>query len=152
MTLPANFPGVAELVGRGVYDGMPTEVPQPVRDQHAVVVGNPAACATAARQLAAAGWRVTAVARDSVFRNGMRRDFRRKRRTELVCATGVEYLEALVLRRIDTGRIQACNASALFILPTGDGDSQFVQGTISRGLQGFRRSRSILDSVHPGIV
>jgi hypothetical protein len=36
--------------------------------------------------------------------------------TELVCATGIDYLEALVLRRIDTGRIEACNASALFIL------------------------------------
>jgi hypothetical protein len=35
---------------------------------------------------------------------------------ELVCATGIEYLEALVLRRIDTGRIEACSASALFIL------------------------------------
>jgi hypothetical protein len=34
----------------------------------------------------------------------------------VVCATGIGHLEALVLRRIDTGRIEACSASALFIL------------------------------------
>jgi hypothetical protein len=31
-------------------------------------------------------------------------------------ARRIEYLEALVLRRIESGRIEAYNASALFIL------------------------------------
>jgi thioredoxin reductase len=127
MTPVSSVPGVAELVGRGVYCGMPKEVPQPVRDRHAVVVGEPATCAIAARQLGAGGWKVTVVTRESGCGAGVRRECRRRHGTELVCATGVEYLEAIVLRRIATGRIEACNASALFIMSAHDG-SQFVQG------------------------
>lgn len=104
MTIMFAIPGVAELVGKGIYQGMPADVPSPVRDGHAVIVGEPAACASAARQLADDGWRVTIVTR------------RGKGGTEVVCASGIHYLEALVLRRIHTGRLEACNASALFIL------------------------------------
>lgn len=97
-----TIPGAGELLGRGVYKGLPADIPAPVRDRNAVVVGEPFDCATAARQLRRSGWRVTVVTR--------------KRRTELVCAAGAEYLEAVVLRRIETGRIDALNASALFIV------------------------------------
>jgi hypothetical protein len=87
-----------------------------------VVVGEAVACATAARQLGKAGWSVTVVTR-ARRGGGVARECRRKVGTEVVCATGGEYLEAVVLRRIDTGRIDACNASALFILyPTGRGE------------------------------
>ena len=99
MTVVRNIPGAEELLGKGVYQGMPKEVPRPVRDRQAVVAGEPAACAAAARLLGEAGWRVTVVKPD----------------TELVCAAGIEYLEALVLRRVGTGRIDAVNASALFM-------------------------------------
>jgi hypothetical protein len=58
-------------------------------------------CAAAARRLRAAGW-IVAVGTTA--------------RTTLVWASGVEWLEAVVLRRVETGRIHACNASALFIL------------------------------------
>jgi hypothetical protein len=81
-----------------------------------VVVGEAVECAAVARQLGEVGWKVTAVTGESDCGCGTRRECRRKAGTEVVCATGIEYLEALVLRRIDTGRIEACNASALFIL------------------------------------
>jgi hypothetical protein len=115
VTVVTAIPGAEELVGKGVYRGMPKDVPQPVRDGNAVVVGDPVECATAARQLGNAGWGVTVVTRE---RCGCRvhRDCRRRVGTEVVCATGGEYLEAVVVRRIDTGRIDACNASALFIV------------------------------------
>ena len=116
MTIPTSIPGADELVGHGVYRGMPGIVPQPLRDGHAVVVGDPAECAPVARQLGEAGWKVTVVTGESGCGCGLRRQCRRRLGTEVVCATGIEYLEALVLRRIDTGRIEACNASALFIL------------------------------------
>lgn len=117
MTVFTAIQGADELVGKGVYRGMPTEIPQPVRDRHAVVVGEPIDCATAARQLGMAGWMVTAVTRVSDWcRCGIGRSCRRRVGTEVVCATGGEYLEAVVLRRVDTGRIDACMASALFIL------------------------------------
>jgi hypothetical protein len=111
------IPGAEELMGKGVYRGLANDVPQPVRDRHAVVVGEPVECGTAARQLGMAGWRVTVVTRERERgRCGVARNCRRRIGTEVVCATGGEYLEAVVLRRVDTGRIDACNASALFIL------------------------------------
>jgi hypothetical protein len=102
-------------MGRGVYQGFPNEIPQPVRDRNAVVIGPAVECAAAARQLGKAGWSVTMVLRDRRSRR-VGRKYRRRLGTEVVCAAGGEYLEAVVLRRIDTGRIDACNASALFIL------------------------------------
>ena len=100
MSVAPGIPGADELMGKGVYRGMPQDIPPPVWDRHAVVTGEPAECAAAARRLVGAGWKVRVV----------------RGRTEVVCATGIEYLEALVLRRMDTGRIEACNASALFML------------------------------------
>ena len=116
MTVVSAIPGAEELIGKGVYRGMPKNVPQPIRDRHAVVVGQAAECAAAARQLAEAGWTVTVVMGEKYCACGVHRGCRRQVGTELVCATGIDYLEALVLRRIDTGRVDACNASALFIL------------------------------------
>jgi hypothetical protein len=115
MTGTIGIPGADELVGKGVYRGLPNDLPPPVRDRNAVVAGEAAECAAAARQLGAAGWNVTVVTRQR-WGDGMARECRRRVGTEVVCATGGDYLEAVVLRRIDTGRVDACNASALFIL------------------------------------
>ena len=115
MTDMITLPGACELVGKGVYRGLPNDIPQPVRDRNAVVVGEAVECTTAARQLGKAGWSVTVVTRERCG-CGVGRKCRHRVGTEVVCATGGEYLEAVVLRRIDTGRIDACNASALFIL------------------------------------
>jgi hypothetical protein len=109
------IPGAAELVGKGVYRGLPKDIPQPVRGANAVVVGEAIECATAAKQLGTAGWSVTVVTHERSGR-GIGRECRRHVRTEAVCATGGDYLEAVVLRHMDTGRIDACNASALFIV------------------------------------
>ena len=116
MTILGAVPGADELLGKGVYRRMPNDVPPPFRDGHAVVVGEPAECAAAAPQLGKAGWKVTVVTGENECGCGVCRECRRKVGTEVVCATGIEYLEAVVLRRIDTGRIEACNASALFVL------------------------------------
>lgn len=115
MTDMSMIPGAEELVGRGVYQGLPNDIPQPVRDRNAIVVGEAVVCASAARQLGKAGWSVTVVTRDRCG-CGTGRECRRRVGADVVCATGGEYLEAVVVRRIDTGRIDACNASALFIL------------------------------------
>src|SRR5687768_2889277 len=108
MTGIITIPGATELVGRGVYLGFPSDIPQPVRDRHAVVAGEAAECARAARQLGKAGWRVTVVTPERC-RCGVARGCRRRVSTKVVCATGGEYLEAVVLRHVDTGRIDACN-------------------------------------------
>lgn len=115
MTNTITIPGAGGLIGRGVYRGLPSNIPRPVRDRNAVVVGGPIDCATAARRLGMAGWTVTMVTRERC-RCGVVPECRRRVGTEVVCAAGGDYLEAVVLRRIDNGRIDACNASALFIL------------------------------------
>ena len=116
MTAVTAIPGAEELVGRGVYLGMPDDIPLPVRGRHAVVTGESARCTMAARQLGDVGWKVTVVTSEQrCTRAGCRR-CRSRLRTEVVCATGIEYLEALVLRNADSGRIDALNASALFVL------------------------------------
>ena len=114
MTDVITIPGAAELLGRGVYQGLPNEIPQPVRDRNAVVVGETFECARATRQLGEAGWRVTVVTRQR-RRRGVARGCRIRIGTRVVCATGGEYLEAVVLQRA-TGRVDAWNVSALFIL------------------------------------
>jgi hypothetical protein len=116
MTVVTAIAGAEELVGKGVYYHMLKNIPPPVRDRHAVVVGQLVECAAAARRLAGAGWNVTVVTRERACGCDLHRGCLRRTATDLVCATGIEYLEALVLRRIDSGRIEACNASALFIL------------------------------------
>jgi hypothetical protein len=115
MTQTIAIPGAHELLGKGVCRGLPRDIPQPVRDRNAVVVGEAVECATAARRLGRAGWNVTVVTRERCGCGGGGAG-RRRVGTEVVCAAGGDYLEAVVLRRIDTGRIDACNASALFIL------------------------------------
>jgi hypothetical protein len=115
MIYTITIPGAAQLVGKGVYGGLPNDIPVPIRDRRAVIVGEAAACATAARRLTDAGWHVTVVTRERCGCS-IDRSCRRRVGSEVVCAAGTAYLEAVVLRRIDTGRIDACNASALFIL------------------------------------
>jgi hypothetical protein len=110
-----GMPGADQLVGKGVYLELPMEIPPPLRDRNAIVTGEAAHCATAAKQLEKAGWRVNIVTRERHVR-GIRREFRHMMDTEVVCAAGGEYLEAVVVRRIGSGRLEAFNASALFIL------------------------------------
>jgi thioredoxin reductase len=118
--------GMAELLGRGVYTTMPEDVPDVLRGQHAVVVGEPATSAAAALQLSGCGCGVTLVTREPARSAGIpcelrralrgRANIRMRHRTELAWAVGITHLEAVVLRRVTTGRIEAWNAAALFVL------------------------------------
>jgi hypothetical protein len=107
--------GADQLVGKGVYLELPLEIPRPVGDRNAIVTGEAADCATAAKQLEKAGWRVTIVTRGRQVRRAGR-EGRRMLGTEVVCAAGGDCLEAVVLRRLNSGRLEAFNVSALFIL------------------------------------
>jgi thioredoxin reductase len=110
-----GIPGADQLVGKGVYLELPMELPRPLRDRNAIITGEAADWARAAQQLEKVGWRVTIVTRGRHIR-GVRREVRRMIGTDVVCAAGGEYLEAVVVRRMDSGRLEAFNASALFIL------------------------------------
>jgi hypothetical protein len=47
------------------------------------------------------------------------RNIRVRYRTELSWAVGIDHLEAVVLRHLTSGRIEACNADALVVLSDG---------------------------------
>ena len=121
MTNLCEVPGVAELVGRGVYTSVPDHIPI-VQGQHAVVVAKPDVAAAVVLRLSGCGCDVIVVTRETAhgarvpdaFRH--RSNIRMRYRTELSWAVGIEHLEAVVLRHITTGRIEACNAAALFVL------------------------------------
>jgi thioredoxin reductase len=119
-----DVPGVAALRGKGVWLEMPDEVPASLRDGHAVVIGDVETAATAALQLHEGGCRVTVLA--TGFSATDVRTLRRAVRgragidvrlnTELACVDGIDHVEALVMRRRGCRCVDACNASAVFIL------------------------------------
>lgn len=118
--------GAMELIGRGIYTALPDELPDTLVSGHAVVTGSPAESAAAALQLCGHGCSVTLVLQAGAHRAGIapevraalrgRADVRVRFGLELAWAAGIEHLEAIVLRHVTSGRIEVCNADALFVL------------------------------------
>lgn len=126
-----DAPGARELVGRGVYTSLPAELPGALAGGPAVVVtGGLPAAAVAALRLDTHGCAVTLLlphgARDARLSPPLRAALRKRPRLsvrygmELEWAAGTERLEALVLRHVASGRIEACNADALFVLSSNN--------------------------------
>jgi hypothetical protein len=118
----SGVPGVAHLLGRGVYTGVPDDdVLDAIRGQRAVVTGSAGAVAELVPRLSVRLCDVTAVTcetggsarRKNVLR---RRHLRVRSCTELSWAVGIDHLEAVILRHIATGRVEVLNATALFLL------------------------------------
>ena len=110
---------------QGLYTELSGDAPRCLCGQHAVVTGEPAAAAAAALKLSACGCAVTLVTRQgarTALPLAVRRTLRERGNirlrpgTEVSVAAGIRHLEAVVLRHVATGRIEACNAAALFVL------------------------------------
>ena len=120
-----TVPGIAQLLGRGVYLELTDERLELVSDGPAIIVADPAPGAAAALRLSEYAERVTLVIHENGRCACLSRDIRSALRrrsnvqtlygTELAWAVGIDHLEAVVLRR-STRRIKACNAAALFVL------------------------------------
>jgi thioredoxin reductase len=136
--IPARIleaPGAAELLGKGVYTALPTELPGVFVGGPAVVVtGELPAAAVAALRLDTHGCAVTLLlpqhgARDGRLSTQLRAALRKRTGIsvrygmELEWAAGTSRLEALVLRHVASGRIEACNADALFVLSSTNGSA-----------------------------
>lgn len=122
-----DVPGVAALRGKGVWLEMPDDAPASLRDGHAVVIGDvetAATAATAAVRLHEGGCRVTVLT--AGFSASDIRTLRRAVRgragidvrlnTELACVDGIDQVEVVVMRKRGCRCVDACNASAVFIL------------------------------------
>ena len=120
-----RVPGVAELLGAGVFLSTPLESATDLGGLEVVIVGSPAAAAAAAERLAFCGCAVVAVTAERSFGAAERARVRQRLNVtllagmELVCADGIGRLESLVLRKISTGHISAIRADVLFVLPEG---------------------------------
>ena len=119
-----DVPGLAALQGKGVWLEMPDAVPASLRDGHAVVIGDVDTAAAAAIRLDDGECRVTVLATGlsaSDIRT-LRRAVRGRAgievrlHAELACVDGIDQVEAVVMRTRGCRCVDACNASAVFIL------------------------------------
>jgi thioredoxin reductase len=119
-----DVPGVAALCGKGVWFEMSDDVPASLRDGHAIVIGDTETAAAAALRLHDGGCRVTVLATGfsatdirtlcRAVRGRAGIDVRVD--TELACVDGIDQVEAVVMRKRGCRCVDACNASAVFIL------------------------------------
>lgn len=120
-----EVPGVVELIGHGVYTALPDDLVNVVQGRQAVVVGRSDTAASVALKLSDCGCHVTVVtcetARGARIPGKVRRrpNVQVRYRTELAWAVGIDHLEAVVLRNLTSGRVEACNADALLVLADG---------------------------------
>jgi hypothetical protein len=111
------IPGLARLLGSGVYRSMPARLPPALRDGRAMVAGAMPEAADAVLRLA--GWYrsvtfVTPMTGLCAFRG--RSNVTTLRGFEIVCVDGIGQLECVVVRKIRTGAISAHGVTALFLL------------------------------------
>jgi hypothetical protein len=119
-----DVPGVAAFLGKGVWLEIPEHLPSCLRDGHAVVIGEAGVVTGAALRLHAEGCRVTVLATgfSAIDVRTVRRAVRGRAGidirldTELACVDGIDHVEALVVRKRGRSCVDACNASAVFIL------------------------------------
>lgn len=121
------IPGIAELVGAGVYTSAPAELPPRVLDRDVFLTGVPTRVADAALTLAARCRSATIVTPKQRFGariDPLLRDTLRDQRnvfvrtgSAIVAVAGVDRLESLIVRSVRTGRHAAREAAALFVLP-----------------------------------
>jgi hypothetical protein len=113
-----SIPGVAGLLGAGVYTSMPPELPAALRDGQAVVAGEPRETVDAVVRLAGwcrtVTWIKTGHARVAAL-HGLT-NVTILHGAEIVCVDGLGQLECVVARRLRTGAVSAYGAAALFLL------------------------------------
>ncbi|MFC8734034.1 FAD-dependent oxidoreductase [Luteimicrobium sp. NPDC057192] len=140
-------PGLADLVGRGVYYGsVLTEAPSCAGEQ-VLVVGGANSAGQAAVFLARDAARVTLVVRGASLEQGMssylveqvrahpRIDVRLG--TEVVEATGEDHLEGVVLREIATGEQAPVETGWLFVFIGAAPRTDWLDGVVVRDAHGF---------------
>ena len=133
-----DVPGLAALRGKGVWLEMPDDVLASLRDRHAVVIGDVESAAAAALRLDDGGCRVTVLATglSATDIRALRRAVRGRAgievrlHAELACVDGIGQVEAVVMRTRGCRCVDACNASAVFIL-----NSQGAPRTTPTGYQ-----------------
>jgi thioredoxin reductase (NADPH) len=142
-----GVPGVAELVGAGVYYGAAMTDAAAYRDLDVCIVGGANSAGQAALFFARHARTVTIVIRGEKLHKSMSwylvsrmkdvANIRLETCVEVAAAKGAGHLEQIVLRHVVTGEERPLDVSAMFIFIGQSPRSQMVAGLVERDESGF---------------
>jgi thioredoxin reductase (NADPH) len=142
-----DVPGIADLVGAGVFYGSALSEAPAVKDQDVFIVGAGNSAGQTAIYLARSARSVTLLVRGNSLANNMsdylvteinstpRVDVRLH--TEVIAARGDHRLTELVLHDQDTGRHDTAQAAALFVMIGATPHTQWLPDDVARDGHGF---------------
>jgi thioredoxin reductase (NADPH) len=137
-----DTPGVADLIGAGVYYGSPMSEAAALKDQDIFIVGAGNSAAQAATFFAKSARSVTLLVRGDTLAKGMS-DYLIKEiestarlhvrvHTEVAAARGEQRLSELVLRDRRSGQEEAVPAAALFVMIGATPHTDWLPDSIAR--------------------
>lgn len=140
-------PGLADLVGRGVYYGSALTEAAACQDQEVYVVGGANSAGQAALYLAREAKEVTLVVRGDTLSRSMSAYLvdqveahprvRVLTRTEVTSATGEDHLEHLELRDVDTGAVTRVECGWAFVFIGAAPHTDWLDGLVARDARGY---------------
>ena len=140
-------PGVAELLGAGVYYGSALTEAAAYRDKHVVIVGGANSAGQGAMFLSHYAQQVTIVVRGPDLKASMSRYLIERIRdasnvavltqSAIASVSGSDRLQAITLVRTDTGETSEMEADAMFIFIGTAPRTDMVAGLVERDAQGF---------------
>lgn len=143
-SLPA-VDGIQALLGSGVYGAPSATRSISLHRRKVTIFGGLREAADAALSLGDEVESIRVIVRESAacLPSSVRAQLRQRpkiqllAKTEIVCAAGIDRLESLLLRDVDSGRIQAIGADALFITTAAKPRTQWLPPELERDCEGF---------------
>ncbi|HUV28176.1 MAG TPA: FAD-dependent oxidoreductase [Anaerolineales bacterium] len=142
-----DVPGVADLTGAGIYYGAALTEAAYYRDQDVFVVGGANSAGQGAMFFSRYARKVTMLVRSSTLEAGMSQylvdqiantaNIDVVLRTEIIEAIGVERLEKIKVKNIDSQEVDALPAAAMFIFIGAVPPTDLVSGLVERDRAGF---------------
>jgi len=142
-----DTPGVADLIGAGVYYGSPMSETAALKDQDIFIVGAGNSAGQAATYFAKSARSVTLLVRADTLARSMS-DYLIKEiesttriqlqlHTEVAAARGEQRLSQLVLRDLGTGQEEVVPAAALFVMIGATPHTDWLPDSIARDRHGY---------------
>jgi thioredoxin reductase (NADPH) len=158
-----DTPGVADLVGAGVYYGSPMSEAAALKDQDIFVAGAGNSAGQAATYFAKSARSVTLLVRADTLAKSMSdylikeiestTGLHERLHTEVAAARGKQRLSELVLRDRGTGQEEVVPAAALFVMIGVTPHTDWLPGSIARDRHGFiLTGRDVPGSDIPGDI
>ena len=142
-----DTPGVADLVGAGVFYGSPMSEAPGLKDQDIFIVGAGNSAGQAAIYFAKSARSVTLLVRGDTLAKSMSdyliKELKNTTRlhvrqhTEVAAARGEQRLSQLVLRDRGTGQEEVVSAAALFVMIGATPHTDWLPDSIARDRHGF---------------